>query len=177
MLCAVRVILWHWHVWYSSLREYYIDARFYLVSPMCDLYLERYIGVSCTGLYVKLEVFWEVHSPLAYTLTVSLRFKNQIQVRDRRPANCRRTKANEQKDKRRTTRPWRIYNFLVLFFIEGRIEVVQWGPVESQCVDCYLRLHFSNALFLKRGFAIEPEYFIWLWALTFPLTHSIITSR
>jgi hypothetical protein len=30
--------------------------RAYLVSPMCDIYLERYIGVSCTGLYVKLEV-------------------------------------------------------------------------------------------------------------------------
>jgi len=51
---------------------------------MCILYLERYIRVSCTGLYVKLEVLLEVHFPLAYTLTraVMLRFKNQVQVRD-----------------------------------------------------------------------------------------------
>jgi len=47
-------------------------------APMCDLYLERYIGVSCTGLYVKLEVLWEVRFPLAYTLTVMLRLKNQV---------------------------------------------------------------------------------------------------
>jgi len=75
---GVRVIPWHWHVWYSNLREYYADARFYLVSPMCDIYLERYIGVWCTGLYVKLEVLWSVHFPLAYTLTVTLRLKNQV---------------------------------------------------------------------------------------------------
>jgi len=65
---GVRVRPWHWYVWCSGLREYHTDARFYVVSPKCDLYLDMYIGVSCTGLYVKLEVLWEVHFPLALYL-------------------------------------------------------------------------------------------------------------
>jgi len=39
-----------------------------LVSPMCDLYLERYIEVSCAGLHEKLEVLLEVHLPLSFYL-------------------------------------------------------------------------------------------------------------
>ena len=32
------------HVWCLSLREDYTDARLYVVLPMCDLYLGRYMG-------------------------------------------------------------------------------------------------------------------------------------
>ena len=66
-----HVRVWPWRC--LRLREYYRDARFYLVSPMCDLYLHRHIGVSCTGLYVKLEVLQKYTSPLPFTLTVKSR--------------------------------------------------------------------------------------------------------
>ena len=70
---------------------------------MCDLYLERYIGVSCTGMYVKLEVLWEVHFPLAYTLTVTLRLKNQVLS-----SWLKVSEATWTKDKQRTMRPRRV---------------------------------------------------------------------
>ena len=38
LLPNVRVRLWHWHVWCSSLKEYYTDATFFWMCPMCDLY-------------------------------------------------------------------------------------------------------------------------------------------
>jgi len=58
-LCTIRVRPWQWHMWCSSLREYDTDTRFYLVSPMCDLYLERFIQSRSAKLVTGGSAKWE----------------------------------------------------------------------------------------------------------------------
>jgi len=150
-------------MWYSSLREYCADARFYLVSPMCDIYLERYIGVLCTGLYVKLEVLWEVHFPLAYTLTMTLRLKNQVLS-----AWLQKSEATWTKEKERTTRPRRVSvlwagaawcSRLGLSLILLLKAVPTWGLSTMRANRCRcVPSTLQQPLYSRAQFATEPVY-------------------
>ena len=89
LLNVVRVRPWHWHVWCLSLREYYTDTRFYLVSPMVVYTLRGKLGSHVQEWMWKWKCFQKYTSPSPLPWPwrdLYWRFKLKFVTED--PRNC-----------------------------------------------------------------------------------------
>ena len=162
---AVRVIPWHWRVWCSSLRECYTEARFYLASPMCDLYIERYIGVSCTGLNVELGVLWEVHSPLDLCFDVIEESSSSLWLKEAKRQTNKTRKEGLQDHGAVCAVSGSCLVQLPRSFIDSLLKAVPRWYIEGQSVVrvlAILTIYIATTTLIPSGFAVEPVNSIWL---------------
>ena len=124
------------------------------------------------------EVYWGcmyrivcgTGSSLRSTLPPRLYLDRDVKVQESSSGSWQKIseRLENKADKRRTTRPWRIcalsgicFVQLPRSFIDSWLKAVPGLVHEGLSGVSVFRLHLSNVLFLKRGFAIEPLYSIW----------------